>query len=55
MCGEWKQMSHGIGWYCGPVHHDPGERFTLPKGEEVEAGGMTVCKSCHDRFYGLAA
>lgn len=45
--GPWR---HAVGWYCGPVDQGPGE--PVPDwGPDAIAGGRTVCRACHDRFY----
>ncbi len=45
--GPWR---HAVGWYCGPVDQDPGE-LVPGWGPDAIAGGRTVCRECHDRFY----
>ena len=50
MCGQYRRLDHAVGWYCGPVRQDPGELVPGWKGEAF-AGGMSVCRECHDGFY----
>lgn len=53
ICGTWGPHRHAVGWYCGPVTAEIGA--AVPEwGPDAIAGGRTVCKLCHDRFYGLA-
>jgi hypothetical protein len=52
MCPAEGDHRHAVGWYCGPVEQDPGQR--VPGwGPDAVAGGMTVCRECHDTFYGI--
>ncbi|WP_147048187.1 hypothetical protein [Methylobacterium gnaphalii] len=54
ICEEWGPHRHAVGWYCGPVQEDIGE--PVPEwGPDAIAGGRSVCKACHDRFYGIEA
>lgn len=54
MCDRYRVLKHAVGWYCGPVKQDPGEH--VPEwGPDAIAGGMVVCKECHDELYGIAA
>ncbi len=50
MCDRYRHLTHAVGWYCGPVRQDPGEHVPGWRGEAV-AGGMPVCRECHDGFY----
>lgn len=53
ICEEFGPHRHAVGWYCGPVKEDIGA--PVPEwGPDAIAGGRTVCKTCHDRFYGIA-
>ena len=53
ICKRWGNHRHAVGWYCGPVEEDIGEH--VPEwGPDAIAGGKTVCKQCHDEFYGFA-
>ncbi len=52
ICEKWGPHRHAVGWYCEPVKQNPGE--PVPEwGPDAIASGRVVCKSCHDRFYGL--
>jgi hypothetical protein len=49
MCGQWRTLSHSVGWCCEPTRDDIGTMSKTYPG--IEVGGRTVCKSCHDQFY----
>lgn len=51
MCGSFRRLTHAVGWYCGPVHEQPGEQVRGWSDGAI-AAGMSVCRECHDGFYG---
>jgi hypothetical protein len=52
ICEQYGPHRHAVGWYCGPVKEDIGQ--PVPKwGPDAIAAGRTVCRTCHDRFYGI--
>lgn len=51
MCDRERRLDHAVAWFCGPVRVEIGEQVPGWKGEAI-AGGMPVCKACHDGFYG---
>ena len=53
ICEQWGSHRHAVGWYCEPVRQDIGQ--PVPEwGADAIASGRTVCKSCHDGFYGIS-
>jgi hypothetical protein len=53
ICERWGPHRHAVAWYCGPVRVEIGH--PVPGwGPDAIAGGRTVCKACHDKFYGIA-
>lgn len=51
-CGQVARINHAIGYCCDFTHDEIGAPSTEYRGETV--GGMSVCKPCHDEFYGEA-
>lgn len=52
ICEQWGNHRHAVGWYCGPVKEDIGQ--PVPEwGPDAIAMGRTVCRECHDDFYGV--
>lgn len=49
MCGEYKRLTHSVGFCCEPTHDPIGRESTEYLGLTV--GGICVCKACHDEFY----
>jgi hypothetical protein len=52
ICEEYGPHRHAVGWYCGPVKEDIGQPVH-EWGPDAVAAGRTVCRTCHDRFYGI--
>lgn len=53
LCGEETPPTHSVGYCCGPTHDEIGTQSTQYPGHEV--CGMTACKPCHDKFYGIGS
>lgn len=52
MCEQYRHLNHAVAFYEEPQHCEIGEQVPgYPEG--CIAGGMCVCKSCHDGFYGI--
>ena len=54
MCGEDRRLDHAVAWYCGPTHDEIGS-VTTEYTDGGTVGGMCVCKTCHDGWYGIKA
>lgn len=51
LCGEYRLIDHAVAFYEEPVHLEIGGK--MPNGDEV--GGMSCCKECHDKHYGIVS
>lgn len=52
LCGCVTFDSYSVGYYCGPTK-DPIGSITTEYSDGGEVGGMSACKPCHDKFYGV--
>jgi hypothetical protein len=56
MCGQFRPMTHAVGWCCGPTKDPIGSASSVycdrATDEPYEVAGRSVCKPCHDTFYG---
>ena len=52
ICGEEHELSHSVGYYCGPTHDEIGS-ITTEYTDGGVVGGMPACKPCHDKFYNM--
>lgn len=58
LCGETKVIDHAVAFYCEPTHDPIGSvstQYTSSDGSPAIVGGMSCCKDCHDRHYGVGA
>ena len=54
LCGEWDYIDH-----CVPYYEEPRPDLEIGArvpggGEDDVVGGMSCCKTCHDRIYELS-
>lgn len=56
LCEQVAVINRAVAFYCEPTHDPIGSvstEYTSSDGSPAIVGGMSCCKDCHDRHYGV--